>query len=340
MCAAARARRAAVGSAGVLRPRAQRAGCWARSSCFSPSRRGSPSCSGCRRVPADDGRARARRTLATEKTFWLRRGVDRHAPIVSKGDNSWLRPRHSPRHRQARHSHAGARRRRHDVHGRRREHPSRHSKPIGSLTQMATIRLGKRTDNRSPLIKDFVPLAALDDIVFGAWDPIPDDAYTAAKKAGVLEDKRSRAGRRFPRAPSSRCRRCSTTSTSRASTATNVKKGKTKRDLAEQLRQDMRDFKAKNKCDRLVIVWCASTEIFIKPGPQHATIAAVREGDGEERRDDLARDAVRVGGDHGRRPVLQRRAEPRRRHAGAAAARQRARAFRSRARISRPARRG
>src|SRR4028118_1689183 len=61
--------------------------------------------------------------------------------------------------------------------------------PIGSLTQMATIRLGKRTDNRAPLIKDFVPLAALDDIVFGAWDPIPDDAYTAAKKAGVLEDR-------------------------------------------------------------------------------------------------------------------------------------------------------
>ena len=63
------------------------------------------------------------------------------------------------------------------------------SKPIGSLTQMATIRLGKRTENRAPLIKDFVPLADLKDIVFGAWDPFPDDAYTAAKKAGVLEDK-------------------------------------------------------------------------------------------------------------------------------------------------------
>src|ERR1700743_4033481 len=63
------------------------------------------------------------------------------------------------------------------------------STPIGSLTQMATIRLGKRTENRAPLIKDLVPLATLDDIVFGAWDPIPDDAYTAAKKAGVLEDR-------------------------------------------------------------------------------------------------------------------------------------------------------
>src|SRR6478736_9293501 len=61
--------------------------------------------------------------------------------------------------------------------------------PVGSLTQLATIRLGKRTDNRTPLIKDFVPLAGLDQLVFGAWDPIPDDAYTAAKKAGVLEDR-------------------------------------------------------------------------------------------------------------------------------------------------------
>src|SRR5216684_1758646 len=64
-----------------------------------------------------------------------------------------------------------------------------HALPIGSLTQMATIRLGKRTERRSPLIKELVPLAGLDDLVFGAWDPIPDDAYTAAKKAGVLEDK-------------------------------------------------------------------------------------------------------------------------------------------------------
>src|ERR671921_553089 len=64
-----------------------------------------------------------------------------------------------------------------------------YSKPIGSLTQMATIRLGKRTENRTPLIKDFVPLAGLDDLVFGAWDPIPDDALTAARKAGVLEER-------------------------------------------------------------------------------------------------------------------------------------------------------
>ena len=146
-----------------------------------------------------------------------------------------------------------------------------YSKPIGSLTQMATIRLGKRTDNRSPLIKDFVPLASLDDIVFGAWDPIPDDAYTAAKKAGVLEDKDLEPIADFLKAIKPMPAVFENKYVTRIH-GENVKKGKTKRDLAEQLRQDMRDFKSKNKCDRLVIVWCASTEIFIKPGPQHATI--------------------------------------------------------------------
>jgi myo-inositol-1-phosphate synthase len=148
-----------------------------------------------------------------------------------------------------------------------------HSKPIGSLTQMATIRLGKRTENRSPLMKDFVPLASLDQIVFGAWDPIPDDAYTAAKKAGVLEDRDLEPVADFLRAIKPMPAVFDNHYVTRINGA-NVKKGKTKRDLAEQLRQDMRDFKAKNGCDRLVIVWCASTEIFIKPGPQHATIAA------------------------------------------------------------------
>src|SRR5438477_9366347 len=63
-----------------------------------------------------------------------------------------------------------------------------HAKPIGSLTQMGTIRLGKRTDNRSPAVKDFVPLAGLDDLVFGGWDIFEDDAYESAKHAGVLTD--------------------------------------------------------------------------------------------------------------------------------------------------------
>ena len=145
------------------------------------------------------------------------------------------------------------------------------SKPIGSLTQMATIRLGKRTDKNSPLIKDFVPLAKLDDIVFGAWDPIPDDALTAAKKAGVLEDRDIEPIADFLKKIKPMPAVFDNKYVTRIH-GTNVKKGKTKRDLAEQLRQDIRDFKTKNKCDRIVIVWCASTEIFIKAGPQHATI--------------------------------------------------------------------
>src|SRR6476469_2508133 len=146
-----------------------------------------------------------------------------------------------------------------------------HTKPIGSLTQMATIRLGKRTENRTPLIKDFVPLTKLEDIVFGAWDPIPDDAYTAAKKAGVLEERDLEPVKDFLSAIKPMPAVFENKYVTRIHGA-NVKKGKTKRELAEQLRQDMRDFKTKNKCDRIVIVWCASTEIFIKAGPQHATI--------------------------------------------------------------------
>jgi myo-inositol-1-phosphate synthase len=145
------------------------------------------------------------------------------------------------------------------------------ARPFGSLTQLATIRLGKRTERRSPLIKDFVPLASLDDLVFGAWDPIPDDAYTAAKKAGVLEAKdlepvadMLRALRPMPAVFDPRY-------VTRLN-GTNVKQGKTKRDLAEQLRQDIRDFKARHGLDRLVMVWCASTEAFIRPGPSHATL--------------------------------------------------------------------
>ncbi len=145
------------------------------------------------------------------------------------------------------------------------------AQPIGSLTQMATIRLGKRTDNRSPLIRDFVPLAGLDDIVFGAWDPIPDDGYTAAKKAGVLEDRDVEPVSEFLRGITPMPAVFENHYVTRIH-GSNVKKGKTKRELAEQLRQDIRDFKSNNGLDRLVIVWCASTEIFIRPGAQHQTL--------------------------------------------------------------------
>src|SRR4051812_13866004 len=148
-----------------------------------------------------------------------------------------------------------------------------YSKPIGSLTQMATIRLGKRTENRSPLIKEFVPLAELQDIVFGAWDPIPDDAYTAAKKAGVLEDRDLEPIRDFLSAIKPMPAVFENHYVTRIH-GTNVKSGKTKRDLAEQLREDIRRFKSENGLDRVVIVWCASTEIYIKPGAQHQTLEA------------------------------------------------------------------
>ena len=134
------------------------------------------------------------------------------------------------------------------------------SQPIGSLTQMATIRLGKRTDHRTPLIKDFVPLAALDDIVFGAWDPIPDDAYTAAKKAGVLEDRDLEPIKDFLSAIKPMPAAFENRYVTRIH-GENVKTGKTKRAIAEQLRQDIRGFIETNGCDRAVVVWCASTEI-------------------------------------------------------------------------------
>jgi myo-inositol-1-phosphate synthase len=146
--------------------------------------------------------------------------------------------------------------------------------PIGSLTQLGTIRLGKRTEGRSPLIRDFVPLAPLDALVFGAWDPIPDDCYTACMRAGVLDRHEHvdplkdvlTAVKPMPAAFDQQY--------VKRLEGSNVKKGKTKRDLAEQLRVDIRDFKTRNGCDRLVMVWCASTEIFISPGPAHWTLEA------------------------------------------------------------------
>ncbi|HEY6220671.1 MAG TPA: inositol-3-phosphate synthase, partial [Gemmatimonadaceae bacterium] len=147
------------------------------------------------------------------------------------------------------------------------------SKPIGSLTQMATIRLGKRTENRSPLIKEFVPLAGLEDIVFGAWDPIADDAYTAAKKAGVLEERDLEPVKDFLKGIKPMPAAFDQNYVKRLQ-GTNVKTGKTKRDLAEQLRVDIRNFKKSAGCDRLVMVWCASTEVFITPGPAHQSLAS------------------------------------------------------------------
>ena len=148
-----------------------------------------------------------------------------------------------------------------------------HAKPFGSLTQMGTIRLGKRTEGRSPLIREFVSLASVDDLVFGAWDPIPDTAYQAALKCGVL-DKHEHIEpiADFLKSIAPMPAVFDQFYVKRLE-GTNVKSGKTKRDLAEALRKDIRDFKAKHGCDRLVMVWCASTEVFIAPGPTHETLA-------------------------------------------------------------------
>ena len=148
------------------------------------------------------------------------------------------------------------------------------AKPIGSITQMGTIRLGKRTEGRAPLIRDFVPLADLKDLVFGAWDPVPDDAYAAALHAGVLDrHEHLEPIAAFLKAITPMPAVFDQNYVKRLE-GKNVKTGKTKRELAEALRKDIRDFKAKHGCDRLVMVWCASTEIFISPGPAHWTLEA------------------------------------------------------------------
>ena len=151
-----------------------------------------------------------------------------------------------------------------------------HALPIGSLSQMATIRLGKRTDKRVPKIKDFVPVADLKDLVFAAWDALPDDAYTAAVKAGVLDrHEHLEPIKDFLQAIKPMPAAFDQYYVKRLH-GTNVKQGKTKRDLAEQLRDDIRAFK--KTVDRVVIVWCASTEVFITPGPVHQTLASFEKG--------------------------------------------------------------
>lgn len=147
------------------------------------------------------------------------------------------------------------------------------ARPIGSLTQMATIRLGKRDEHRAPLIKDFLPLASLDDIVFGAWDPIPDDAYAAAKKAGVLTPQDLEPLKEFLSAIKPMPAVFDQHYVTRLH-GPNVKQGKNKRDLAEQLRQDIRAFRTASGAARVVAVWCGSTEIFIRPSAVHATVAS------------------------------------------------------------------
>jgi myo-inositol-1-phosphate synthase len=147
------------------------------------------------------------------------------------------------------------------------------AKPIGSLTQMGTLRLGKRTEGRSPKIADILPIAGLDDIVFGGWDLFDDNCYDAAKTAGVLEPSLVEQIRPELEAlkpwPAVFDRKYV-----KRLDGPNVKKGKNKLDLAEQVIADIRKFKADHALDRLVMVWCGSTEIFMNESPAHQSIEA------------------------------------------------------------------
>lgn len=151
------------------------------------------------------------------------------------------------------------------------------SKPIGSYTQMGTIRLGKRTDGRNPLVKDFIPLTELDDIVFGGWDLFDDNAYESALNAGVLEkslldeikgelEQIKPMTAVFDREYVKRL------------DGPNVKKAATKMELAEAVMKDIERFKEENGCDRAVMVWCGSTEIYIEESEVHSSIEKLEEG--------------------------------------------------------------
>ncbi|HVC31730.1 MAG TPA: inositol-3-phosphate synthase [Steroidobacteraceae bacterium] len=149
--------------------------------------------------------------------------------------------------------------------------------PFGSLTQMGRIRLGKRTEGRNPLIADFVPLANLNELVFGGWDPFPDNAFEAAAKAGVLAAKdllplreELEAIRPMP-AVFDR-------GYVRNLDGDNVKGGETKMDLARQLMEDMQRFKSDQNCERLAVVWCGSTEVYTQPKDVHMSLEQFERG--------------------------------------------------------------
>jgi len=144
-------------------------------------------------------------------------------------------------------------------------------KPIGSLTQMGHIRLGKRTDDNSPAIKDYVSLAKLDDIVFGGWDIFEDNAYQAAVRAGVLESKDLEPIKAELEAIKPMTAVFEQAYVKKLN-GPNVKKGTSKMNLAEQLIEDIKSFKEKNGCDRLVAVWCGSTEVYRKPTDVHSSL--------------------------------------------------------------------
>ena len=146
------------------------------------------------------------------------------------------------------------------------------SKPIGSVSQLSRIRLGKRTENRNPLIKDFVPLAKLEDIVFGGWDVYEDNVYEAASKAQVLEQSQLDAVKAELEAIQP-MKAVFDRNFVKNLDGTHVKSEKTRRELAEAVQRDIREFKEKNGLDRVVLVWCGSTERYIETNDAFSTLA-------------------------------------------------------------------
>lgn len=147
------------------------------------------------------------------------------------------------------------------------------SEPVGSLTQTGRIRLGKRTEERSPKIKDFVPLASLNDIVFGGWDVYEDNVYVAASKAKVLDQQlldkiKPELEKVVP------MKAVFDKSYIKNLDGTHIKQAATKYELAEALMQDMQMFKEKNNCTRLVLVWCGSTEKYFEASSVHETVVS------------------------------------------------------------------
>ena len=149
--------------------------------------------------------------------------------------------------------------------------------PVGSLTQMGTIRLGKRTDKRSPKISNFVPLTSLDDVVFGAWDIFQDNAFDAAMKAGVLEkDLLNQVSEQL--ASLKPMPAVFEQNYVKRLHGDNIKTGKNKMELAEQLIEDIARFKTEKGCDRLIMVWAASTEIYMEGSAVHGSLETFEKG--------------------------------------------------------------
>ena len=149
--------------------------------------------------------------------------------------------------------------------------------PVGALTQMGTIRLGKRTENRSPLIKEFVELAGLDDLVFGGWDLFAENTYEAASHAGGLRQETLDALHE-PLSAIAPWKAVFDRNYVKRLDGPHVKEGKTKWDLVQMVREDIQAFKEAEGVERAVMIWCGSTEIFLEPNPTHDTIESFEKG--------------------------------------------------------------